>query len=83
MTIFSDCGYYEMDFQNMHFRHLQFVRMDKICEVLYVTMKNVLTGELLTFEHNEINWIRKMALTSELVPLHIVGIAQTQEHSLY
>ncbi|HYK72241.1 MAG TPA: hypothetical protein VEV44_03765 [Pseudoneobacillus sp.] len=83
MTIFSDRGYYEMNFNNIQYRYLQFIRMDTICEILYVTMKNVLTGEMLTFEHKDINWIRKMNLSSELVPVHIVGIAQTHQHSLY
>jgi hypothetical protein len=83
MTIFSDSGFYEVDFNNSLFKHLQYIRMDTICEVLYVTMKDVLTGEILTFEQNGIKWIRKMSLSAEILPSSMEAIAQNHYHSLY
>jgi hypothetical protein len=83
MTIFSDSGFYEVDFNNSLFKHLQYMRMDTICEVLYVTMKDVLTGEILTFEQNGIKWIRKMSLNAEILPSSMEAIAQNHYHSLY
>jgi hypothetical protein len=76
MEFFSTLAYYEMEFNQNRYRHLQFIRIDVICEVIYITMKNVLTGEWLTFEHSGINWIRKMQLSFEIVPQPILGIAQ-------
>jgi hypothetical protein len=78
MNIFSSFDYYEVDYNNNLFKYLHYIRMDTICEVIYVTMKDVLTGELLTFDHSGINWIRKMNLTSSIVPLYNEGIAQNQ-----
>ncbi|CAG9610202.1 hypothetical protein [Pseudoneobacillus rhizosphaerae] len=78
MNIFSSFDYYEVDYNNNLFKYLHYIRMDTICEVIYVTMKDVLTGELLTFDHSGINWIRKMNLTSAIVPLPNEGIAQNQ-----
>lgn len=78
MNIFSSFDYYEVDYNNNLFKYLHYIRMDTICEVIYVTMKDVLTGELLTFDHSGINWIRKMNLTSAIVPLNNEGIAQNQ-----
>jgi hypothetical protein len=83
MTIFSGSGFYEVEFNNSVFKYLQYIRMDNICEVLYVTMKNVVTGEILTFEQTGINWIRKMSISSEIIPFQIEGIAQKGQHSLY
>jgi hypothetical protein len=76
MNIFSSFDYYEVDYNNNLFKYLHYIRMDTICEVIYVTMKDVLTGELLTFDHLGINWIRKMNLTSAIVPLNNEGIVQ-------
>jgi argonaute-like protein implicated in RNA metabolism and viral defense len=78
MNIFSSFNYYEVDYNNNLFKYLHYIRMDTICEVIYVTMKDELTGELLTFDHSGINWIRKMNLTSAIVPLNNEGIAQNQ-----
>jgi argonaute-like protein implicated in RNA metabolism and viral defense len=78
MNIFSSFDYYEVDYNNNLFKYLHYIRMDTICEVIYVTMKDELTGELLTFDHSGINWIRKMNLTSAIVPLNNEGIAQNQ-----
>jgi hypothetical protein len=76
MNIFSSFDYYEVDYNNNLFKYLHYIRMDTICEVIYVTMKDVLTGELLTFDHLGINWIRKMNVTSAIVPLNNEGIVQ-------
>jgi hypothetical protein len=76
MNIFSSFDYYEVDYNNNLFKYLHYIRMDTICEVIYVTMKDELTGEMLTFDHSGINWIRKMNLTSAIVPLNSEGIAQ-------
>ncbi|MHC0035647.1 hypothetical protein [Pseudoneobacillus sp. C159] len=76
MEFFSTLAFYEMEFEQNHFQHLQFIRLDMICEVIYITMKNVMTGEWLTFEHTGIRWIRKMELSFDIIPQPILGIAQ-------
>lgn len=77
MNIFSSFDYYEVGYNNNLFKYLHYIRMDTICEVIYVTMKDGLTGEMLTFDHSGINWIRKMNISSAIVPLRNEGIAQS------
>jgi hypothetical protein len=78
MYIFSSFEYYEVDYNDHSFKYLHYIRMDTIREVIYVTMKDMLTGEMLTFDHSGINWIRQMNLSSAIVPLYNEGIAQNQ-----
>lgn len=60
MEILADNGFYEVEYGNDHYDHLEFVRIDQICEINYVTMKNSLTGEVYTFETDKIKQYRKI-----------------------
>ncbi len=46
MNIIADNGLYEVEYENEHYEQLEFVRIDHICEISYVTFKNILTGEV-------------------------------------
>ncbi|MBN8201314.1 MULTISPECIES: hypothetical protein [Bacillaceae] len=59
MKILADNGFYEVEYDNEHYDHLEFVRIDQICEINYITMKNTLTGEVYTFEADKISRFRK------------------------
>lgn len=50
--------FYELTYQNKHFSLMEFIRMDVICKVSYITLKDVVTGETLTFEESEIQRLR-------------------------
>ncbi|GLB60719.1 hypothetical protein [Cytobacillus sp. NCCP-133] len=60
MNIIADNGFYELEYENEHYEHLEFVRIDHICEVSYVTLKNIFTGEVYTFEMDRVKKIRKI-----------------------
>ena len=53
----------EVVYRGTHFSFLQFIRMDEICEVCYLTLKNILTGEMFTFEQAGIVGIREISGT--------------------
>lgn len=59
MKLFTENGYYEVVYDNKCYQFLEFIRLDTICEKTYVTLKNVLTGELFTFDECKIVKIRK------------------------
>jgi hypothetical protein len=52
-------GLYEVTYGEVLYEHLQYIRVDRICDETYVTLKNVLTEEILTFELKRIDRIRK------------------------
>ncbi|WP_427036919.1 hypothetical protein [Cytobacillus pseudoceanisediminis] len=60
MKIIGDNGFYEVEYDNEHYDNLEFVRIDQICEINYVTMKNTITGEVYTFEADKIRRFRKL-----------------------
>lgn len=60
MEMFTTNGYYEVHYQNNQFTHMELIRLDTICKVRYLTFKNVLTGEMITFELSGINLMRKI-----------------------
>ena len=60
MKILADNGFYEVVYDKEHYDHLEFVRIDQICEINYITMKNSLTGEVYTFEADKIRQFRKI-----------------------
>jgi hypothetical protein len=62
MNGFTKKGFYELIYKNEHFSFLQYIRKDVICDVCYITLKNVITGETLTFDSSE---IRGFQLTGE------------------
>ncbi|WP_423407047.1 hypothetical protein AABM38_14345 [Heyndrickxia sp. MSNUG] len=47
-------GFYELIYNNERFSFLQYIRKDIICDVCYITLKNVITGETITFKQSEI-----------------------------
>ncbi|WP_019155661.1 hypothetical protein [Robertmurraya massiliosenegalensis] len=59
MKVFTENGYYEVVYENKCYQFLEFIRLDTICEKTYVTLKNVLTGELFTFDEGKIVKIRR------------------------
>ncbi|OHX43918.1 hypothetical protein [Cytobacillus oceanisediminis] len=60
MKIIADNGFYEVEYDNEYYDNLEFVRIDEICEINYVTMKNTITGEVYTFEADKIRRFRKL-----------------------
>jgi len=61
MNLFTDNGIYEVVYRGTHFSFLSFIRMDYICDVRYVTLKNILTGEMYTFDYSGIVGIREIS----------------------
>ncbi|KIY22652.1 hypothetical protein [Mesobacillus subterraneus] len=59
MNDFTSSGYYELTHKNDRFSFLQFMREDVICDVCYITLKNVIAGETLTFEQSEVSGLKK------------------------
>jgi hypothetical protein len=55
MNGFTTKGFYELIYKNERFSFLQYIRKDIICDVCYITLKNVITGETLTFDQSEIS----------------------------
>lgn len=62
MNGFTTKGFYELIYKNERFSFLQYIRKDIICDVCYITLKNVITGETLTFDRSE---IRGFQITGE------------------
>ena len=62
MNGFSKTGFYELIYKNERFSFLQYIRKDVICDVCYITVKNVITGETMTFDKSE---VRGLKITAE------------------
>jgi hypothetical protein len=58
MNGFTKTGFYELIYKNERFSFLQYIRKDVICDVCYITLKNVITGEMLTFDKSEIRGLQ-------------------------
>ncbi|WP_226642034.1 hypothetical protein [Mesobacillus subterraneus] len=54
MNGFTKTGFYELIYKNERFSFLQYIRKDVICDVCYITLKNVITGETMTFDQSEV-----------------------------
>lgn len=54
-----DHGFYNIKYEEEQYENLQFLRIDKICEVSYVTFKNVLQEDIMTFETKKIRGVQK------------------------
>ncbi|MCM3668414.1 hypothetical protein M3181_05275 [Mesobacillus maritimus] len=61
MNLFTENGLYEIVYQGAHFSFLRFIRMDQICNVYYVTLKNILNGDMYTFDYDGIIGIREIS----------------------
>ncbi|WP_077213369.1 hypothetical protein [Bacillus dakarensis] len=59
MKLFTENGYYEVVYENKSYEFLEFIRIDTICDKSYVTLKNVVTGEMFTFDQENIHKVRK------------------------
>ncbi|MEH7124254.1 hypothetical protein V7127_13605 [Bacillus sp. JJ1773] len=59
MKYYSDYRLVELIYEDTLYEHLEFIRIDHICEVCYITLKNVITTEIFTFEQHQIKSIRK------------------------
>ncbi|UII54308.1 hypothetical protein LS684_11480 [Cytobacillus spongiae] len=59
MKIFTNQGLYKLKYEHQYYDHLEFLRLDHICKIGYVTLKNVLTGEIYTFEQDKIVYMKK------------------------
>jgi hypothetical protein len=58
MNGFTNTGFYELIYKNERFSFLQYIRKDVICDVCYITLKNVITGETMTFDKSEVRGLR-------------------------
>jgi hypothetical protein len=58
MKGFSKTDFYELIYKNERLSFLQYIRNDIICDVCYITLKNVITGETMTFDKSEIRGLR-------------------------
>jgi hypothetical protein len=65
MNGFIKKGFYELKYKNERFSFLQYLRKDVICGVIYITLKNVITGETLTFDQTEIRGMHLMITGDE------------------
>ncbi len=61
MNDYTSSGFYELIHKNDRFSFLQFMRKDVICDVCYITLKNVITGETLTLEQSEVSGLKVAA----------------------
>ncbi|WP_102275425.1 hypothetical protein [Cytobacillus massiliigabonensis] len=48
----------ELVYDGRTYEFLEFIRIDRICEITYITLKNVITAEMFTFDENKIRSIR-------------------------
>ncbi|WP_026583055.1 hypothetical protein [Bacillus sp. J33] len=80
MNIIADNGLYEVEYENEHYEQLEFVRIDHICEISYVTFKNILTGEVYTFDMDRIKRVRKIMKVTPLIKEN--HVAENSSHSL-
>ncbi|MBT2684071.1 hypothetical protein [Bacillus sp. ISL-37] len=58
MKGFTKTGFYELIYKNERFSFLQYIRKDVICDVCYITLKNVITGETMTFDKSEVRGLK-------------------------
>lgn len=70
MKLFAENGYYEVMYKNRCYPFLEFIRIDTICERTYVTLKNIITGEIFTFEEEKVTRIRKKLLLRDIKLFH-------------
>ena len=67
-----DNGYYELVYNNRQYEYLEFIRLDTICEISYITLKNMLTGEFFTFEENKIRKVTKRNFRIKPFKRHLI-----------
>lgn len=62
MKILMDKGCYELFYDQKYYDNLEFIRIDSICGKTHITMKNILTEEIMTFEQENLKWVKKKAM---------------------
>lgn len=58
MYNFSNGRLLELVYDGRTYEFLEFIRIDRICENTYITLKNVITTEMFTFDEEKIRSIR-------------------------
>jgi hypothetical protein len=57
MDNFTDTRLLELVYDGQTYECLEFIRIDRICEITYITLKNVITTEMFTFDEKKIRSI--------------------------
>ena len=65
MDILKGNGLYEIVYRGSNFSFLEFIRMDHICNVWYITLRNIVTGEMFTFDESGIMGIHEAGIESK------------------
>ncbi|MDQ0268407.1 hypothetical protein [Cytobacillus purgationiresistens] len=60
MNIITDNSFFEIVYDRQRFDYLQFIRIDHICDIVYITFKNAFTSEMYTFEKDKISKFKKI-----------------------
>ncbi|RDU36486.1 hypothetical protein DRW41_13225 [Neobacillus piezotolerans] len=76
-------GYFEFRYGSDHYKNLQFIRKDHICDTSYMTFKNTLNGEVFTFEADKITELRFKQILDFALARFTEPLADTAPHSLY
>ncbi|WP_080845937.1 hypothetical protein [Cytobacillus gottheilii] len=84
MNTIADYGLIEIEYNHEQYKNMEFIRVDRIQNITYITLKDVLTGEMYTFEENKIQSIRKkMKYMPEKTRVPQNQLADTDSYSLY
>lgn len=76
MKPIEDYHYFDLKYQNNEFKNLEFIRIDQICEVFYITFKNPVTEEMYTFKEKSIH-------SFQISNQWHNGLAEMDSYSLY
>ncbi|ALC90248.1 hypothetical protein AM500_10980 [Bacillus sp. FJAT-18017] len=74
---------YGLEYEDMAFTNLRFIRKDTICNTVYLTFKDYLTEEVLTFDFDKIMNIKPCFRIDLLQGYYTEPLADTPRHSLY
>ncbi|ASV69571.1 hypothetical protein MKX67_12605 [Cytobacillus sp. FSL W7-1323] len=54
--------FFEIVYDKQHYQYLEMIRVDYICDILYITFKDFFTSEMYTFEKEKISFLQKVFL---------------------
>ncbi|MBN6886899.1 hypothetical protein ACUXCC_004211 [Cytobacillus horneckiae] len=60
MKLMADNSFFEIVYDQQQFNYLEFIRIDYICDIVYMTFKNIFTSEMYTFEKEKISNLTKI-----------------------
>ncbi|MEW9111237.1 hypothetical protein ACQCT6_19915 [Cytobacillus gottheilii] len=84
MNTIADIGLIEIEYNHQQYENMEFIRVDRIQNITYITLKHVLTGEMYTFEENKIQSIRKkMKIMPQKTLQPQNQLADNDSYSLY